>query len=81
MFQELPDTGLLICVSVYPPFHSSYEELESLKMFVGTQTKLCYANTDLLWCRMLSAGRNRTAAKLTVACVIGEGAGDVSWTQ
>lgn len=49
----------LICGSVYPLVHSFYEELESMKIFVGIQTN-CYANTNP-WCRTLSAGRAPTA--------------------
>lgn len=59
LFKELPDMSPLICGSVYPLVHSFYEELESMKIFVGIQTN-CYANTNL-WCRMLSAGKAPTA--------------------
>lgn len=55
LVKELSDTRLFICSSVYALHHSSREELESMKMFVGIQTH-CYADTNLLWCRMLSAG-------------------------
>lgn len=56
LFKELPDMSPLICGAVYPLVHSFYEELESMKICVGIQTN-CYANTNLLWCRRLSAGR------------------------
>lgn len=73
LFKELPGMSLFICSPVYPPYHSSHAELESMKIFVGIQTN-CYANTNLLWRRTLSAGGIRTAAKLTATCVIGKGA-------
>lgn len=63
LFKELPDMSPLICGSVYSLVHSFYEEFESMKIFVGIQTN-CYANTKLLWCRMLSTGRDHTAAQL-----------------
>lgn len=77
LFKESPDTSLFICGAVYPPVHSSYEGLESMKIFVGIQTNCC-TNTSLLWCRTLSAGRNRPAAKLIATCAIGKGAEDIA---